>query len=336
MFRYGGDTLLPTTEGFVMFPEYRDSQHHWELTDGMNAIALWLKSYMIDVKLSESGRATQQIIQTLGGFNGVRNIANSGVVELLNDLSKKPIAKNMQQHEFINRVNAKVKGDIWLEGSAEQLVKRNAVELGLEIKCSKCSSWSWYSLNQLNYKINCGLCLREFGFPVINPSGRESSRWAYRLIGPFALPDYASGGYAASLAIRFFSEIIGYHNSKITWSSGQELTFQNGNKIEADFILWYQRTQIFGLDHPTEIVFGEAKSFGKIVFKDDDIMRMKHLAEAFPGAVLVFATMKEASELTSDERSNRPSVAMRLKETRWQSLLKKRITRLIMWLNCVS
>ena len=45
---------------------------------------------------------------------------------------------------------------------------------------------------------------------------------------------------------------------------------------------------------------------------------------------------KEASELTSDERSNRPSVAMRLKETRWQSLLKKRITRLIMWLNCVS
>ena len=37
-----------------------------------------------------------------------------------------------------------------------------------------------------------------------------------------------------------------------------------------------------------------------------------------------------------DERSNRPSVAMRLKETRWQSLLKKRITRLIMWLNCVS
>jgi len=38
----------------------------------------------------------------------------------------------------------------------------------------------------------------------------------------------------------------------------------------------------------------------------------------------------------SDERSNRPSVAMRLKETRWQSLLKKRITRLIMWLNCVS
>ncbi len=40
--------------------------------------------------------------------------------------------------------------------------------------------------------------------------------------------------------------------------------------------------------------------------------------------------------LLLDERSNRPSVAMRLKETRWQSLLKKRITRLIMWLNCVS
>jgi len=46
--------------------------------------------------------------------------------------------------------------------------------------------------------------------------------------------------------------------------------------------------------------------------------------------------VKQINVMNNDERSNRPSVAMRLKETRWQSLLKKRITRLIMWLNCVS
>lgn len=88
----------------------------------------------------------------------------------------------------------------------------------------------------------------------------------------------------------------------MTWSSGQELTFPSGKPpVEADFILWYQRTEIFGLDHPTEIVFGEAKSFGREVFQEDDVMRMKYLAEEFPGAVLVFATMKESDELTSDE-----------------------------------
>lgn len=316
-FRPGGDTFLPTTEGFVMFPRYRDIQHYWKLSDGMSAIAKWLKTFQIETKLSDPGRATQQIIQTLGGFGGVRSLASAGVVILLNEMSRKPTAKSMQQQEFINKMNHAVKDDLWLKGAAEELVKRSAVELGLELKCSKCSSWSWYSLKQLDYKINCGLCLREFGFPIINPRDSNRSRWAYRLIGPFALPDYASGGYAASLAIRFFSEIVGHRDSNVAWSSGQELTFPNGKKVEADFILWYQRTQVFGTDHPTEIVFGEAKSFGREgsmnplnvarratnedVFKEDDVERMKALAEAFPGAVIVFATMKDANHLTKEE-----------------------------------
>ncbi len=172
-------------------------------------------------------------------------------------------------------------------------------------------------MKSLDYKVGCSLCLREFNFPVVDPSGSNGSRWAYRLIGPFALPDFASGGYAASLAIRFFAAVIGLHDNAVTWSSGQELTFPSGKKVEADFILWYQRRQMFGTDHPTEVVFGEAKSFGRDgsrrpsqaarnmvreeVFRQDDIERLKALAEAFPGAVLVFATMKEACDFTIDE-----------------------------------
>lgn len=316
-FQHGGDVFLPTTEGFVMFPKFRDMQHYWKLPDGVSAIAAWLKSRAIEVRLSDAGRATQQIVQTLGGFGGVRSIASIGVVNLLNEISRKPIAKSMRQQEFINRVNAAVKGDVWREGSAEALIKRNAVELGLELKCSKCSSWSWYSLKSLDYKVTCSLCLREFNFPVIDPSSGNGSRWAYRLIGPFALPDFASGGYAASLAIRFFAAVVGRHDNAVTWSSGQELTFPSGKKVEADFILWYQRRKMLGTDHQTEVVFGEAKSFGRDgskrpsratrnlgkedVFKQDDIERLKVLAEAFPGAVLVFATMKEAGDLTIDE-----------------------------------
>lgn len=313
-FQLGGDVFLATTEGFVLFPRFRDMPHYWKLPDGMSAIAAWLKTRAIEVRLSDAGRATHQIIQTLGGFGGVRSIASAGVVKLLNKISRKPIQKSMQQQQFINQVNAAAKGDVWREGSAEALVKRNAVELGLELKCSKCSSWSWYSLKGLDYKVDCSLCLREFSFPVIDPSSSNGSRWAYRLIGPFALPDFASGGYAASLAIRFFSAVVGRHDNTVTWSSGQELTFPSGKKIEADFILWYQRRQAFGPDHQTEIVFGEAKSFGRDgsvrpsraapkedVFKQDDVERLKALAEAFPGAVLVFATMKEAADLTINE-----------------------------------
>ena len=58
-------------------------------------------------------------------------------------------------------------------------------------------------------------------------------------------------------------------------------------------MLWYQREETFAINYPTEVVFGEAKSFGEDVFTPNDVNRMKLLAEAFPGSTLVFATMKD-------------------------------------------
>lgn len=315
-YRVGGEVLLSTTEGFVQFPRFRDIPHYWQLRDGQSAIGEWLKVSKIEVKLSPAGRATQQIVQSLGGFGGVRGIAHAGIVKLLNEMSRRPTAKSMHHQEFMNKVEGLVKGDVWREGAARLLISQGAVELGLELKCTKCSSWSWYSLKQLDYRVSCSLCLRDFGFPIIEPSNSDNARWAYRVVGPFALPDYASGGYAASLAIRFFADVIGGHDTAVTWSSGQELTFSSGKKVETDFILWYQRKEMFGTDRPTEIIFGETKSFGRDgprtdpsirgarkedLFEDKDIVRMKLLAEAFPGAVLVFATMREASDMSKDE-----------------------------------
>ena len=188
------------------------------------------------------------------------------------------------------------------------------VELGLELKCSKCSSWSWYSLKQLDYQVTCSLCLRQFGFPIFDPSSSSHSKWAYRLIGPFALPNYANGGYAAALSIRFFSEVVNnMHDNKITWSPGLEVELTPHNKVEFDFILWCQRQELLRNDYQTEVVFGEAKSFGggnrgekdaiRDVFQNEDIEKLRKIAIRFPGAILVFATMKQAEELSNDEIS---------------------------------
>ena len=160
------------------------------------------------------------------------------------------------------------------------------------MKCSKCSEWNWYSLTQLNYSLLCSLCLRQFNFPIINPIDKKHSKWAYHLIGPFAQPDYAKGGYTSALAIRFFANVIGeMSRSDITWSSGQELTLPIDEKVEADFMLWYQQKQIFGPNQLPQTVFGEAKSFSR--FEQNDVDKMKWLAEKFPGSILIFATMKE-------------------------------------------
>lgn len=301
-FRLGRGHLLPTTEGLVFFPKHRNISERWYLTDGTTAIESWFSDNKITAVLSDAGRATQQIIHTLGGFWGVRALAHRDIVEFLNEMSRKPVTRSAHYKEFQNKINKAVSKDIWRNRNFETLVERKAVELGLEIKCNNCGSWSWYSLKQLDYSINCDLCLKPFDFPITSPGNSKHSRWAYRVIGPFALPDYAKGGYAASLAIRFFADVIGeMDSSEVAWSSGQELRLSCGKKSEADFILWYQRKQMLGHDYPTEIVFGEAKSFGRNVFKQEDVDRMKLLAKSFPGSVLVFATLKEANELSQEE-----------------------------------
>ena len=308
----GSEYVLPTTEGLVLFPGFKNSSERWDVPDGASAIASWLKKHQIETAQSDAGRATQQIIQTLGGFHGVASIANSSIIKWLNTISRKPITPSAQHQEFKNRIRDATKGDTWHHRNFETLVERKAVELGLELKCTKCSSWTWYALNNLDHAVSCGLCLRLFPFPDDDPNTNTRSRWAYRLIGPFALPDYARGGYASALAIRFFSHILGRSDrSDVTWSAGQELTLAPTEKIEADFILWYQRKIMFGNDYPTDVMFGEAKSFrgdkvdGKSkrpdAFESKDVERMQKLALRFPGSILVFATMKNGEELTKDE-----------------------------------
>jgi hypothetical protein len=306
------DHLLPTTEGFVFFSEYKETQNLWQLADGTTTINDWLKADGINATLSDAGRATQQIIQTLGGFRGVASFAHADIVKLLNKVSRTPISPSVQHQKFKNDIAKATKDDIWRHRNFETLVERGAVELGLKLKCTKCSSWSWYPLPKLDYEISCSLCLRRFKFPLIDPGSSKNSDWAYRLMGPFALPDYAKGGYAASLSIRFFAEVIGTkHDSNVTWSAGQVLELGPKDEIEADLILWYQRKVMFGHDHQTDLVFGEAKSFRgenpeekraiKDAFQTEDIERMKRLAIRFPGAVLVFSTMKHAREFSKDE-----------------------------------
>ena len=132
------------------------------------------------------------------------------------------------------------------------------------------------------------------------------------------------GGYAVALSIRFFTDIIGRYNKrfgltappsrffsgkhflddKVTWSSGQELEMKSGKKTESDFILWSQRPKSSNTNNPTDIVFGEAKSFGRDTFKQEEIDKMKYLAEIFPRAILVFSTMREADEISKEEMAS--------------------------------
>ena len=302
------DYFLPTTEGLVIFPSEEYMFERWSLVDGTTAFNQWFNDKeKVSAIRSDAGRATEQIIQTLGGLGwGVLCLTHKGVVELLDKMSNR-LTKSFHRQKFQRKICQAVNNQKLKDRTFETLVRQKAVELGLELKCSKCSKWSWYSVNQLDYSLICNFCFKQFDFPIIDPTDKKHSKWAYRVVGPFALPDYAGGGYAAALTIRFFADIIGgFDQAGVTWSSAQELTLNTNKKVEADFMLWYRRRKKiygtersffgnglpnFGLDRPTETVFGEAKSFRR--FEQKHVDDMKLLAEMFPGSVLVFATMKE-------------------------------------------
>lgn len=180
-YQVGGDGVVPTSEGLVTFERFKEGQHYFRLPDGSSAVAAWLKARGIESRLSDAGKITQQVVHSLGGFAGASAIANVGVVKLLNEISRRSLSKSMEQHEFVNRVDAAVKGDIWLDNASERLISRGAVEIGLELKCTKCSTWSWYAVDGLRHQLRCSLCLQDFAFPTVD-LGSSNLRWAYRLV----------------------------------------------------------------------------------------------------------------------------------------------------------
>ena len=301
-FKYGfpGEHFLPTTEGLVGFPDHGDRSQTWNL-DPSTAFNKWLNANETPATTSDAGMATQQIIQTLEGFGGVGCLAHKGVIELLDRIANRPVTKTAEYQELRCDLKCALEDERLSEGVFRTLVAQKAVELGLELKCSKCGAWSWYAVNQLDYLLTCSFCFKHVGFPVTDPLNCKNSRWAYRVIGPFAQPDYAKGGYAAALAVRFLASVAGRTvRSEVTWSPGKEIKITPEKKLEADFILWQQRKEAFGLDYPTETVFGEAKSFVR-KFNQHDVSQMKQLAETFPGSILVFAALKEDDDFSNKE-----------------------------------
>ena len=295
--------LLSTKEGLVVFSHDTDSSDKWTLMDGSTAIKYWLQSNsnVKTAQLSDAGRIPKQIIQSLG-FDGISVLANEAVVKLLNKISKSRL-KSIHFQKFQNEINKAVKMYPESNHLSKILIEKKVVELGMEIRCDKCNQWSWYSLTKLDYSLICDFCLKVYSFPTINPTHTDHSKWAYRVVGPFALPKYAEGGYAVALSIHFFTDVIGKDNTKVTWSTGQELELSvadteestntpsekpsiktkekrvlnhlpdgstdkqgkaNNKKLEVDFILWNQkRISTLLSNSSTDIIFGEAKSFRK-------------------------------------------------------------------------
>ena len=171
--------------------------------------------------------------------------------------------------------------------------------LGVEVQCPVCTQHSWYSLEDVDYRLQCMKCLERFDVPSHSP---DDLAWSYRSFGPFSLPGFAQGAYAVLLTYYFFSR-------KFEGSTTPLMSFnaEKGQKrLEADLGLFFNQ-QRFGRT-TTDLLFAECKSLWAFLNKGM-WKKLCYLGAEFPGSILVFATLRR--NLTAAEKNMLRRVANR-------------------------
>lgn len=266
--------------------------------------------------VSPSGQVCQQIVAALGGLEWVRLIANESILRLFDDLArgdfqieiddeqtnkKRRVRSGSAPYGRVQKILMQASdGDKEVAANLlNTLVRRSILKLGIRLKCTECQQKSWYSLEELSSSLKCPRCLQVFSFFVDRPPRDE---WAYRVLGPFAVENFASGSYCVAATLRFLAEEIG---AASTWVPSFEMS-QGETNCEADFGMFLRPNRFSNLQGPF-LIFGECKTFGD--FEDNDFSRARKLANLFPGAILCFATLKEM--LSIRERREISKIARR-------------------------
>lgn len=299
-----GHATLVSREGFVLPQEYKNYGEYMRLFNGRDAIIEWLKSQGVEAQVSDPGRIADQVLTSIGGFWGASLIADRDTLKLLDEMSKSTTKyTDGKVEEFPDRsVEVKRWKDLMHRranmpfgggASLDALIKANILRLGLVLECPNCRKKNWYGIDTVSEKVKCERCLKDFLFPQ-GSLQFERTPWHYRVVGPFSVPNYAEGAYATVLALNTFARDLDSDHANVTYTTNLHYKFGDDKLFEVDFTLWYQRRRIIDLADEPVLVFGEAKSFASESFKQEDVDRMRKLGEKFPGAFLVFATLKDA------------------------------------------
>jgi hypothetical protein len=317
-----GESGIVAREGFVLPQRHKGLRQYLRLPDGTQAVATWLRARGVEAAPSDPGRIAEQILASVGGLRGSALLADPETLKLLDQM-----AKSVRRHadgtveEFEDRAvdvdrwkalvhrRANTGFHHWI--SLDAFVKAKVLKLGLAIDCPNCMKRNWVGLAAMREQIACERCLKSFAFPQ-GTLDFDKTPWRYRVVGPFSVPDYAAGAYATVLALRVFSEMLGVGDTDLTYATGLQFSGMGPNPCEVDFTCWYRRRALFGRSEEPVLAFGEAKSFATEGFKTADIERMQKVADRFPGAFMVFATLKE--DLSETEKSLIGDFAMRGRE----------------------
>lgn len=274
----------------VFLSKHTDWPIHIPIPKAEDAFNAWLKDNGFEAKLSPSGRIAKQMIKRLGGTWGLGAIANEELIKLLRNMED---GKEIDKDSFWGKIS-KVANTKFIKGEPAKLLKHyvdiGMFRLGAAIQCPICSHRSWYAVDNLGYKLQCTNCLDNFDLPSYSP---DEIKWSYRTFGPFSLNGAAEGAYSTLLVLRFFSKVLDVSTTPMMSFT----TKIDGAEKEIDLGLLLKESR-FNREEEVRVVFAECKTYNQ--FEKGDVEKLAKLAKLFPGAILVFATLRDS--LTKKEK----------------------------------
>ncbi len=278
--------------GLVNLVDGKGSQH-WRIPKSADLVFAWLKDLGWTPERSPAGRLAEQIYKQLDGHPSV--LANEKLLGLLEHMNGGTVRKNgmpaddnkvtdereLTVGEVRNRLDqASNRGD--LHG---YLLSKEVFKIGLRVKCQNCRRNSWFSLEEIKGALTCPKCLTSF--PAVG--NVDGGQWCYKTSGPFSVPRYAEGAYAVLLGLAFFGDLK-MHSVQMSPAFSFTATAPDKKVIEADFAAFWRESR-YG-EVRDGLLFAECKTYGP--FEKRDFDRMAYLAKTFPGAVLVFCTLRKS------------------------------------------
>lgn len=274
----------------VYFPQHVNSSIYVSIPKAENVFRGWMKDQGFDVELSSSGYIAKQMAKRLGGIHGINTLNNEELIKLLREMEG---GKTMNKEAFMGRMARAANSRVYKKGDGIDFLKHltevNMFRLGATVKCPVCRRDSWFTLRDLDYQIQCTNCLDEFDIPSHSPDDIE---WSYRPFGPFNLPNGAHGVYSTLLTLRVFANL-----SRGAITPMMSFLIKNASDMEVDLGLFFKESK-YNKNADTRVIFAESKGYNK--FEKKDVDRMATLAKKFPGAVIVFSTLKDS--LTNQEK----------------------------------
>lgn len=299
----GGEGTLIGTEGWIYPQRFKNSAQSIRFLSKEEAIIGSLKQMGIEATLSEPGHIAKQMLEHLGRLWSVKALADLKTIELLNKMAgglrrksnaTDTVEESFERHsvpvkDWVDLIERRKKQDFG-RFELEDFTSRNIIRLGLETTCPTCKATNWHSLTVADYKISCERCLNEYGFPQakLQPNNKN---WAYRVVGPFSVPDYGQGAYSSLLTLRALTCLHG-SSDEMTFSTSLNVSFDSV-KAEVDFVAFHRKDRMNDESVP-ELLIGETKSLGKKdLLKPKDIKKLKAVATKLPGAFIVVSVMRD-------------------------------------------